>query len=93
MFQNIIILAEAERSFGFNFDLLESVLLTLLFYWLCYFCWPWFLNVKLSSRQETIVSEIKNADDKLNQALERLQEAKNQATQANLIYQEINAKA
>ena len=94
MFQNIMVLAEAERSFGFNFDLLESgvvnlaILITLLF-----FVGRDFLSSNLSGRQDTIVSEIKNADDKLNQALERLQEAKNQATQANLIYQEINAKA
>ena len=94
MFQNILMLAETERSFGFNFDILESgvvniaILLTLLF-----FVGRDFLTSNLSNRQSTIVNEIKNADDKLNQALARLQDAKNQATQANLIYQEINSKA
>lgn len=94
MFQNILMLAETERSFGFNFDILESgvvniaILLTLLF-----FVGRDFLTSNLSNRQSTIINEIKNADDKLNQALARLQDAKNQATQANLIYQEINSKA
>ena len=52
-----------------------------------------FLGSNLSNRQNLIINEIKNADETLNQAVKRLQDAKNQATQTNLIYQEINTKA
>ena len=94
MFQNILIISEAESSFGLNPNILETNLINLLILLVGLFILGRdFLGSNLSSRQNLILNNIKNAEDKLNQALERLQEAKTQANQADLIYQDINAKA
>lgn len=94
MFPNILAISAAESGFGFNSNILETNLVNILILLIGLFIIGRdFLGSNLSSRQSLIINNIKNADDKLNQALERLQEAKTQANQANLIYQEINAKA
>lgn len=94
MFQNIFLLSEVESGFGLNFDLLDTNIINLGILLVGLFLVGRdFLGSNLSNRQNLIINEIKNADETLNQAVKRLQDAKNQATQANLIYQEIHTKA
>jgi len=94
MFQTVIFLSEQDSAIKINFDILETnlvnivILLTILF-----FVGKDFLSSTLLSRQNLIINEIKSSEEKLSKAIERLREAENQSTQANIIYQEISSKA
>lgn len=96
MFQTIIFLTEleTESSVRLNPDILETNIINLgILLAILFLVGKDFLSSTLSNRQNLIINEIKNSEEKLSQALKRLKEAEKQATQANILYQEINAKA
>jgi F-type H+-transporting ATPase subunit b len=89
---SFILSSEAE-GFGINSDILETnliniiILIVLLVYVLGNF-----LKENLSSRQEQIISSIQDGEKRLNEANERLAEAKSQWAQAQIIIEEIKAQ-
>jgi len=84
------ILSNKTESISLNTNILETnlinivILLVLLLYFL-----GSFLKENLSSRQEQIISNIQNGEKRLNEAKDRLAEAKLQWTQAQIIIEEI----
>lgn len=84
------ILSNKTESISLNTNILETnlinivILLILLLYFL-----GSFLKENLSSRQEQIISNIQNGEKRLNEAKDRLAEAKLQWTQAQIIIEEI----
>ena len=86
---SFILSSEAE-GIGINTDILETnliniiILLVLLVYVLGNF-----LKENLSTRQEQIISSIQDGEKRLNEANERLAEAKSQWAQAQIIIEEI----
>ncbi len=87
------ILSSETEGFAFNSDILETnliniiILIILLVYVLGNF-----LKENLSSRQELIVNSIQDGEKRLNEANERLAEAKSQWAQAQIIIEEIKAQ-
>ena len=86
---SFILSSEAE-GIGINTDIFEAnliniiILLVLLVYVLGNF-----LKENLSTRQEQIISSIQDGEKRLNEANERLAEAKSQWAQAQIIIEEI----
>lgn len=84
------ILSNKTESISLNTNILETnlinivILLVLLLYFL-----GSFLKENLSSRQEQIISNIQNGEKRLNEAKDRLAEAKLQWAQAQIIIEEI----
>ena len=84
------ILSNKTESISLNTNILETnlinivILLVLLLYFL-----GSFLKENLSSRQEQIISNIQNGEKRLNEAKDRLTEAKLQWAQAQIIIEEI----
>ena len=84
------ILSNKTESISLNTNILETnlinivILLVLLLYFL-----GSFLKENLSSRQEQIISNIQNGEKSLNEAKDRLAEAKLQWAQAQIIIEEI----
>lgn len=96
MFQTISFASELERSsnIGLNIDILETNLINIVILLIVlFFVGKDFLSSTLLNRQNLIINEIRNSEEKLSQAIERLKDAENQTTQANIIYQEINKRA
>ena len=89
---SFILSSEAE-GFGINTDILETnliniiILIVLLVYVLGNF-----LKENLNSRQEQIISSIQDGEKRLNEANERLAEAKAQWAQAQIIIEEIKSQ-
>lgn len=91
-----MLLCEIEKSssISLNTDIIEANLINIaILLVILFFVGKDFLSSTLSNRQNLIINEIKNSEEKLNQSLERLKDAEKQAMQANIIYQEINTKA
>jgi F-type H+-transporting ATPase subunit b len=88
-----LILSRETEGFGLNTDILETnliniiILIVLLVYVLGNF-----LKENLSSRQEQIISSIQDGEKRLNEANERLAEAKAQWAQAQIIIEEIKSQ-
>jgi F-type H+-transporting ATPase subunit b len=86
----LILTTNDSKNISLNTDILETnliniiILLVLLIYLLGNF-----LNTNLSSRQEQIENTIKNGEKRLNEAKQRLKEAKFQWSQASIIIEEI----
>lgn len=94
MFQNILMANEAGSGFGINPDILETNIVNIAILLVGLFIVGRdFLSSNLSNRQNFIINNIKNADNKLNQALERLQEVEIQVNQADIVLQEITGSA
>ena len=83
-------LASEAEGFGLNSDILETnliniiILIVLLVYVLGNF-----LKENLASRQEQIINSIEEGEKRLNEANDRLTEAKSQWAQAQIIVEEI----
>jgi F-type H+-transporting ATPase subunit b len=84
------ILSHETESININTNIFETNLINIviLLVGLVYFLGS-FLKENLSSRQEQIISSIQNGEKRLNEAKERLAEAKSQWTQAQIIIEEI----
>nr|YP_002327467.1 ATP synthase CF0 subunit I [Vaucheria litorea]B7T1R8.1 RecName: Full=ATP synthase subunit b, chloroplastic; AltName: Full=ATP synthase F(0) sector subunit b; AltName: Full=ATPase subunit I [Vaucheria litorea]ACF70884.1 ATP synthase CF0 subunit I [Vaucheria litorea] len=84
------ILVHQEKSISFNTNILETnliniiILLIILFYFL-----KGLLKDNLSSRQENILSTIQNSENRINEANERLVDAKLQWSQAQITLEEL----
>lgn len=84
------ILSHETESISINTNIFETNLINIVILLgvLVYFLGS-FLKENLSSRQEQIISSIQNGERRLNEAKERLAEAKSQWAQAQIIIQEI----
>jgi F-type H+-transporting ATPase subunit b len=87
---SLYLLSSEKEGFGINHDILETnliniiILIALLVYVLGNF-----LKENLSSRQEQIIASIQEGEKRLNEANERLAEAKAQWIQAQMIFSKI----
>jgi F-type H+-transporting ATPase subunit b len=87
------LLAHETKGFAINPDLLETnliniiILIVLLVYVLGNF-----LKENLSSRQDQIINNIQECEKRLNEANERLAEAKSQWIQAQIIFDKIKSQ-
>lgn len=89
-FDQIFILLAAHEQIGLNTDILETGLLNILsLVAILIYAGKDFLGSLLEDRKATIVKDVKDAENRLNQAQQRLSEAQKQLSQANLVISEI----
>jgi F-type H+-transporting ATPase subunit b len=89
-FDQIFTLLAEHEGIGLNTDILETGLINILaLVGILVYVGKDFLGSLLEERKATIVKDVKDAENRLNQAQKRLSEAEKQLSQANLVINEI----
>ena len=89
-FDQIFTLLAEHEGIGLNLDILETGLLNILaLLAILFYTGRDFLGSLLEERKTTIVKGVQDAEDRLNEAQNRLVEAKKQLEQANIVIGEI----
>jgi F-type H+-transporting ATPase subunit b len=88
--QTFTLLSENTSSIGLNLDLLETGVLNITaLVGILIYTGKDFLGSILEQRKNTIVTSVKDAEDRLNEANRRLSEAQKQLSQADVVISEI----
>jgi len=88
--QTFTLLSENTSSIGLNLDLLETGVLNITaLVGILIYTGKDFLGSILEQRKDTIVTSVKDAEDRLNEANRRLREAEKQLSQADVVISEI----
>jgi F-type H+-transporting ATPase subunit b len=89
-FDQIFTLLAEDEGIGLNSDILETGLLNILaLLGILIYTGKDFLGSLLEERKTTIVKDVQDAEDRLNEAQKRLSEAEKQLNQANIVISEI----
>ena len=89
-FDQIFTLLAEHEGIGLNTDILETGLINILaLVGILVYVGKDFLGSLLEERKATIVKDVKDAENRLNQAQKRLSEAEKQLSQANFVISEI----
>lgn len=92
-FNQIFTLLAEEEGISLNLDILETGLLNILaLVGILIYTGRDFLGSLLEERKTTIVQNVQDAEDRLNEAQKRLSEAQKQLNQANLVIGEIKTE-
>jgi len=92
-FNQISTLLDEQRPIGLNFDILESGVFNIAcLVGILIYVGRGFLSATLNERQKKIIQNVQDAEEKLISATFRLNEAKKQLAQAQVIIKEIQAE-
>ena len=92
-FDQIFTLLATDEGLGLNTDILETGLINILaLVGILVYVGKDFLGSLLEERKTTILTDVKNAENRLDQAQERLSQAEKQLSQANLVISQIKSE-
>ena len=92
-FDQIFTLIAHEKGIGLNLDILETGVINIIaLIGILFYAGKDFLGSYLKVRKDTIVKNVKDAENRLEEAEERLKEARKQLNQASVIISEIKAE-
>ena len=92
-FDQIFTLIAQEEGIGLNLDILETGLINIVtLVGILLYTGKDFLGSLLEERKTTIIQNVQDAEDRLNEAQSRLSEAQKQLNQASVIINEIKAE-
>ena len=92
-FDQIFTLIAHEEGIGLNLDILETGVINIIaLVGILFYAGKDFLGSYLKLRNETIVKNVKDAENRLKEAEERLEEAQKQLNQVSVIISEIKAE-